>query len=342
MEILFHTLKHSILITTLVFVMMVWVDYFNAISQGRLTSLFNHKKTRQYTTSSILGAIPGCLGAFMNVSFYTHRIFSFGALLAGMIATTGDETFIMLALFPKETLLLIVVLFIIGIVSGWIVDKFSIFKKDHKTSLCQELPLHEEEALKPFNISTLLKNLTTFPPIKICFIVLFSMLLLGVLSGFLSHEIGNLEWFVSIGVIISAFFIILTSSEHYLKDHVWDHVAKKHLLSVFLWIFFALIVIDIGLTYWNIESWIHQNMKFVLIISCFLGFIPSSGPHLIFVMLFSKGLVPFSVLLASSIVQDGHGLLPLLSYSRKDFLMIKSIKLFIGLLIGGIFCLIGW
>lgn len=46
--------------------------------------------------------------------------------------------------------------------------------------------------------------------------------------------------------------------------------------------------------------------------------IPESGPHLIFVMMYAQGLVTFSVLFTTSFVQDGHGMLPLLSYSLKD------------------------
>lgn len=68
---------------------------------------------------------------------------------------------------------------------------------------------------------------------------------------------------------------------------------------------------------------------------------PESGPHFIIVMLFSKGLVPFSVLFTTSFVQDGHGMLPMLSYSIKDSLLIKAFNLVYGLAIGGILFLLG-
>jgi hypothetical protein len=38
-----------------------------------------------------------------------------------MIATTGDEVFVMLAMFPKEAKLLTVILFVVGMVAGWLV-----------------------------------------------------------------------------------------------------------------------------------------------------------------------------------------------------------------------------
>ena len=73
-----------------------------------------------------------------------------------------------------------------------------------------------------------------------------------------------------------------------------------------------------------------------------MGIIPESGPHLIFVMMYAQGLIPFSVLLTSSFVQDGHGMLPLLSYSLRDSILIKMINLAFGLAVGGIFFVLGF
>jgi hypothetical protein len=52
--------------------------------------------------------------------------------------------------------------------------------------------------------------------------------------------------------------------------------------------------------------------------------------------MFATGVIPFSVLLTNSIVQDGHGLLPMLSYSVKDSIKIKLFNLIIGLTLGTI------
>ena len=72
-----------------------------------------------------------------------------------------------------------------------------------------------------------------------------------------------------------------------------------------------------------------------------LGLIPESGPHLLFLTMYDQGMAPFSVLLASSIVQDGHGMLPLLAHSRVDFLKVKAINLVAGLLAGSLLLLLG-
>jgi len=102
------------MITLFVFVMMLIIDYVNVLTKGKMEQAVKGGKGRQYTIASFLGATPGCLGAFMNVSFYVHGLLSFGAMVGGMIATSGDEAFVMLALFPKEATLLFTLLFVLA------------------------------------------------------------------------------------------------------------------------------------------------------------------------------------------------------------------------------------
>jgi hypothetical protein len=53
-----------------------------------------------------------------------------------------------------------------------------------------------------------------------------------------------------------------------------------------------------------------------------------------FVTLFAEGMIPFSILLASSIAQDGHGMLPLLAESKRSFIVVKLINLIYALAFG--------
>jgi hypothetical protein len=76
-------------------------------------------------------------------------------------------------------------------------------------------------------------------------------------------------------------------------------------------------------------------------VGALIGLIPESGPHLIFVTLFANGLIPFSVLFTSSFVQDGHGMLPMLSYSVKDSVLLKTFNLVFGLSLGLLFYAVG-
>jgi len=130
--------------------------------------------------------------------------------------------------------------------------------------------------------------------------------------------------------------------KHYFKDHILNHIIKKHIVKVFLWTFGALLIIEAALKFIDLQNLASDYSLLLLIFGALIGLIPESGPHLFFVMLFSRGLIPFSVLFTSSIVQDGHGMLPLLSFSLKDSALIKMFNLAFGLIIGLTLFLLGF
>lgn len=70
---------------------------------------------------------------------------SFGALVATMIATSGDEAYVMFSLFPIKALLLNIVLFIVAILSGYLVDL--VYKRQDVllSGVEHELKLHQPE-----------------------------------------------------------------------------------------------------------------------------------------------------------------------------------------------------
>ena len=109
---------------------------------------------------------------------------------------------------------------------------------------------------------------------------------------------------------------------------------RESLFRVFLWTFGALFFVHWGLTFWNLDAFVRQHMMWVLLIGALIGMVPESGPHLIFVIMYCQGLVPFSVLFTTSLIQGGHGMLPLLSYSIKDSILIKVFNLAFGIAVG--------
>jgi hypothetical protein len=135
-------------------------------------------------------------------------------------------------------------------------------------------------------------------------------------------------------------FIVSTVPDHFLEEHLWRHIARKHVPRIFAWTLGALVVIFIITGPLEKESFhegiIGPEARWVaLVLACLVGLIPESGPHLVFVLAYAHGAIPLGVLLASCIVQDGHGMLPVLADSRRVFLGIKALKLVLGLVVGG-------
>ncbi len=342
--------KHALMITFFVFVMMVLVDFINTASNKRMGDLLQGGQWRQYMLTSILGSTPGCLGAFMIVSLYVHGMISFGAIVGGMIATSGDEAFVMLVQFPGTALFLFALLFLLGIVFAWISDRLIKILgiapcESCLSSQCEqcESQMNDQEDIgNYFQATHITGNLKSLSFTRFLFIVLITSFFALVVTGILGPAIWNWKRITFAALSFTVFYIALVVPEHYLHDHIWDHIIKKHILRVFLWTLGALLFVDLGLQAWHLESFVHQNMIWILVVAALVGMIPESGPHLVFVMMYAKGMIPFSVLLTTSFIQDGHGMLPMLSYSLKDSVLIKIFNLVFGLGIGSILFMLGF
>lgn len=143
-ELFTDVLRNSVLITGLVIIMMLMIEYFNIHSHGKWFLKLNGSKFRQILLGSLLGLIPGCIGGFAAVSLFTHNLISLGALSAMMISSSGDEAFIILALMPEEGLLLFLILFLIAIVTGVLVD-YVFFKKPQKHLCPDKFEIHASD-----------------------------------------------------------------------------------------------------------------------------------------------------------------------------------------------------
>ncbi len=121
---LLDILKESLIITAIVTAMMLLIEYLSYRTEGRLIPLLRRSKLGGVLSAAVLGVIPGCLGGYITVSMYSKRAFSFGALLAMMIATTGDEAFVMLAMYPVTALWIFLGLFVLAIAVGLLAEFF--------------------------------------------------------------------------------------------------------------------------------------------------------------------------------------------------------------------------
>ena len=330
-------IKHTLMITSFVLMMMLLIEYINIQTHGEWQKSLKKNRYTQYVLAAFLGVIPGCLGAFTVVSLYSHRMVSFGALVAAMIATSGDEAFVMLSMFPSEALWLNLILFVTALSTAYAVDIIFKNKNCFLGKSQHELELHKEESCSCFSANEILYQLKHIIFPRAFLITLFVLFLIAVFFGELGPQFWNWKKITfTIGAVISL-FIVISVPDHFLQKHLYEHVIKKHLLRIFLWTFATLLIVHFIQNYLNIESWLKENSLAVLITASLVGLIPESGPHLIFTTMYANGLVPFAVLLASSISQDGHGTLPLLAVSVRAFIWLKIVNIITGLLIGLLF-----
>ena len=279
MEILQHAIVETLWISFFVFIALLTMDFLYARSQGKFATLIQRRPSTQYLISGLLGAVPGCEGAYFAVSLHTHGIISFGALLTAFIATTGDEALVMFSQFPTEAFWLSLILIGFGLLIGFVYDSVQKLRGKAHEHHCETEIFHPQEAF---------------------------------------------------------------SLEHYWKVHIWQHLIKKHMFKIVIWTFAAVFLIEYAIHEFDLKTLISDKLAWVLIAAALIGLIPQSGPNLVFVSMFYEGTIPFSILFTNMMVQNGHALLPLLSISLRDSVLIKLIGFCCGLAIGTIFFLLGF
>jgi len=329
-----NVLRQALLITGFVFVMMLVIEYINVQTKGLWHTQLLGNKWKQYIVAALLGVIPGCLGAFTAVSLFSHRLISFGAIVTAMIATSGDEAFVMLAMFPQKALLLTAFIFGISIIAGFVADRIPYSDKFLIKFSESEFPLHEEDQCKCFQKDKFLTNIIKPSIYRVALMILIIFLFIAIATGILA---GKADMWLKITLILAimfSLFIVISVPEHFLKEHLWDHIVKIHIPKIFLWTLGTLLAVHFLLHFIDVQSWVTDNLLMMLLLAVFIGIIPESGPHLLFVTLYAEGIIPFSILLASSISQDGHGSLPLLAESKRGFLYVKTANMIVAFIVG--------
>ena len=449
MQMFIDILRNSVLITGLVVVMMMMIESLNIESKGMLFKGLRKTKIGQVVVAALLGSVPGCMGGFATVSLYTHRLFSFGALVAMMIASSGDEAFVMLAMIPDQALMIFAGLFVLAVIVGVAVD--FIYDRRHARHCAKHE--HEECGMeagcdtgyavheghegadcqchcggRSFAVAQDDRKdvqddrMRHYGWKRIAMFVGLAVFIAALATGRLGHEHhhgdvsasldmtaghsedmhgatdgnhdhdhihgegmahihddghvhddrhihedghiheheaghGHLneaehghqheagalhidllseEWmnvlFAGLSVIV--LFVLLFASDHFVEEHLWNHIVRKHLPVIFAWTFGVLLVLGIALQHFDITHWISDNTVLMILLATAVGIIPESGPHMIFVTLYAAGVVPMPVLLASCISQDGHASLPLIAESKKSFAYAKLINCIIALVVG--------
>ncbi|MDR2406599.1 MAG: putative manganese transporter [Bacteroidales bacterium] len=368
--------SQTLIITLVVILLMMLIEYINVKTRGKLLSFLKNHSGTQIWIGALLGLIPGCIGIFAVVSLYTHRLVTFGVLVAAGITSFGDEAFFMISLIPKQTFILVLVLFALAIVTGYVADWAAKKRKETQTPTQQDaFNLHHQDSC-----TTHIHNDNHYFPSKISIrriltIVVVGAFIVSILTGYLSHNhlisdnfsihphedcnVDQLETennshenthihtehghspfsgenLVFLIVAFISLILLLTVNNHFFEEHIWNHVIRKHFLKIFIWVFVITLIIKLT------GMFVDANILFdkawgkmiLLTVALLIALLPESGPNLIVLFLYMDGIVPFSTLIANSILQEGHGGLPLIAEKSKDFFKLKLIKFVIAFLTG--------
>ena len=82
------------------------------------------------------------------------------------------------------------------------------------------------------------------------------------------------------GLSVIMLIVLIFASDHFIEEHMWNHIIKKHLPVIFAWTFGVLLALGIILQYVDISRWISDNTVLMILLATAVGIIPESGPHL--------------------------------------------------------------
>tara|TARA_B100000900_G_scaffold97062_1_gene80169 strand:- start:3703 stop:4830 length:1128 start_codon:yes stop_codon:yes gene_type:complete len=264
---------------------------------------------------SFLGAIPGCGGAIMVMSLFTRKVVSFGAILAALISTMGDAAFLLIATKPQAALIILPVTFLVGIISGYIVQPFT---KDFL----------KNKVNKSLNLEELPKNNTSNKFYRLWFIFLIPGVCLGLINAFnieLNFHFMEVD-IVQIFSFLCALFCILLWVLNPLTDIQMASIHENSYRRV--------VDTTCFVTVWVIVSFVLYEMinlstngaifdslvlfgPFIPLVAILIGFIPGCGPQIMITSMYASGQIPLSAQIGNSISNDGDALFPAIAISAR-------------------------
>ncbi|QUH25517.1 putative manganese transporter [Serpentinicella alkaliphila] len=156
------------------------------------------------------------------------------------------------------------------------------------------------------------------------------------------NELTNINLGHILGTIGITFSIIMTIMSKKFLDHESHEEAELKVMSlketfvhnaldtafVITWVFIGFLAYEFGilglgagdyaLGEATMEGFLLATGILSVLIGAAIGLIPGCGPQIVFVALFTRGLIPFAALFANAVSQDGDALLPLLAIDRRS------------------------
>ncbi|WP_095590517.1 putative manganese transporter [Actibacterium ureilyticum] len=263
----------------------------------------------QVPLAALLGATPGCGGAVVVIAAFSSGHVGFGAVVAALTATMGDAAFLLIATRPEAALVVLPLSFAVGIVSGWVVDRFNrISFAPTSAGSCD---------IAPRIGRTRLKHLLYLLPALPGLIVGGAQLAQIEIAGILGLPIG---WFAMAGTFVGL-FIWATSPLQAMTSSQDSPVTRMAEETAFIsvWVIGAYLAYDYAAEFagLDIATWFNSIAPILPLVAIVVGFVPGCGPQVLVTTLFLNGAIPFAALIGNAISNDGDALFPAIALNPR-------------------------
>lgn len=276
-------------------------------------SALKSSKVWQVPLSALLGATPGCGGAVVVVAAYSSGNVGFGAVVAALTATMGDAAFLLIATRPDVAAVVLPASMAVGVVSGYVVNKF------HKTeyrgvvaATCELAPLIGRVRPKDY--------------------VYIAVVLPGLVMGISQLAQVDLAavygpWMMVIGLVGTAIGLVIWSTSSVqamtnVNDAPFTRVAEETSF-ISIWVIGAYLAYDYVVVFagLDLKHMFYSIAPLLPLMGVIIGLIPGCGPQVLVTTLYINGIIPFSALMGNAISNDGDALFPAIALNPKAAVM---------------------
>jgi len=106
--------------------MLLFFGYLNYRASGGLIDAIRRHERFQVPIGAALGSSPGCGGAIFVMPLYLRGTVTYGTVVATLIATMGDSSFVIIAKMPQEAIYIHLIALAVGVGTGYAIDAFGI------------------------------------------------------------------------------------------------------------------------------------------------------------------------------------------------------------------------
>lgn len=120
-----HTLNITLFIIIISFILNTIIFY---VGEDTLGNLIFRKKVLGPILSSLIGLIPNCASSVVITQLYLGNVISFGAMMSGLLTGSGVAILVLFKVNKnlKENLKILGIVYIIGVISGIIIELINI------------------------------------------------------------------------------------------------------------------------------------------------------------------------------------------------------------------------
>lgn len=296
-----------------------------------------------------LGVTPGCGGAIIVMPLYTKGSATFGTVVATLVATMGDSSFVLLAAEPVLGLAVHTGLLVLGVVTGLVVDALGIAPRRQPAAVAarpagagRPAPSRVLRRRRPLHPSTVgaaavehgLWGRPRLGDGRASLVGFYGLVGVGLvlsvldLGGWSMPGSGvGLDPVTVLGLTGTAAALAVAVANRGHTCPVDDaHAptaivltrAAQETATIVAWVAAVFVSYTVLVAVTGIElSGLAGAGLLAVLIGAAIGLVPGCGPQLVLTTLYVDGVVGLPMLIANAVSQDGDALLPLLAKDRR-------------------------